>query len=342
MLSGVLGLFSQDLAVDLGTSTTRIYQRSVGVVCREPTVVAVHTDRRGRRRVVAVGDEAHPMVGRTPRDIEAIQPIRDAQVHDYEVAEALLTHLVRRIHGRNGWVSPKVVVAIPHRATDMERRALRESCETAGAREVHLVSRPLAAALGAELPVDQPSGHMVVDVGGGATEVSILSMSAVVASHTVPGGGSALDRGIIGHLRQHHDLLVGAPTAEALKRALASAQPPRGRQLTQVNGRCLRRGVPRALEIDSEAIHAAIRRPVADIARAIRVALDQAPPELTADIVDHGVVLTGAGSRLRDLDLALREATGLAVVQAERPEDAAVLGAGHILEELDLLRAVAC
>jgi rod shape-determining protein MreB len=342
MLSAVLGLFSQDLAVDLGTSSTRIYQRGVGVVCREPTLVAVHTDRRGRRRVMAVGEEARPMEGRTPPDTEAVRPVRDGQIHDYEVAEALLQHLVRRIHGRNAWVSPKMVITIPHCATDMERRALRESCETAGARDVHLVPRPLAAALGAELPVERPSGHMVVDLGGGATEVSVLSMAGVVASRTIPGGGRGMDRALIDFLRGEHRLLVGAPTAEGLKEEVATAMPPTRPKVRRVSGRCLRRGVPRSAEVSAEEAYRAIRGHVEAIGTAIRAVLDQSPPELATDIVDHGVVLTGGGSQLTALPAALREVTGLAVVRAERPASAVVLGAGRILEEMDLLRAVAC
>ncbi len=342
MLSAVLGLFSQDLAVDLGTSNTRIYQRGAGVVCQEPTVVAVHTDRRGRRRVIALGEEARPMRGRTPRDIDVVSPVRQGQIHDYEVAEALLLHLVRRVHGRNSWVSPKMVVAIPHRTTEMERRALRESCETAGAREVHLVPRPLAAAIGAGLPVDRPSGHLLVDLGGGATEVSVLSLGGIVSSRVVPGGGAGLDRAVSDFLRDTHDLLVGDPTAELLKQELGEALPPLRARTRRVSGRCVRRGVPRAVDVDSAALHCALHDEVAAIASAIRAVLDESPPELAADIVDHGVVLTGGGSGLRGLEAALREATGLAVVQAERPAQAVVEGAGRILEELELLRAVAC
>jgi len=342
MLSAVLGLFSQDLAVDLGTSTTRIYQRGGSVVCDEPTLVAVHTDRRGRRQVIAVGEEARPMCGRTPRDIEVVRPVRQGQIHDYEVAEALLLHLVRRVHGRNTWVSPKMVVAIPHRTTEMERRALRESCETAGAREVYLVSRPLAAALGAGLPVERPSGHLVVDLGGGATEASVVSMGGVARSRLVPGGGRGLDRAIADHLWDAHDLLVGEPTAERLKVELGEALPPTRGRTRRVSGRCLRRGVPRTVEVTAHAVHDALSGGIAAVAHAIRALLDESPPELAADIVDHGVVLVGGGSHLRGLPAALREATGLAVVQAERPDLAVVEGTGRILEELELLEAVAC
>jgi len=342
MLSAVLGLFSQDLAVDLGTTTTRLYQRGVGVVCEEPTVVAVHTDRRGRRRVVAIGDEASPMRGRAPADLDIVEPVRMGQIHDYEITEALLHHFVRRVHGRNGWVSPKMVVAIPFKATDMERRALRESCESAGAREVHLVPRPLAAAIGADLPLEKPSGHLLVELGGGGTEISVVSMGGVVSHRVVAGGGAGMDRALVDHLRDRHGLLVGEPTAERLKIELGEALAPRGARTRKVAGRCLRKGVPRAVEVTAAEVYEVLSVEVGAIAHAIRAALDECPPELATDIVDHGVVLTGAASQLRGLEAALRDATGLAVVQADKPGRAVAHGTGRILEQMQLLEAVAC
>jgi rod shape-determining protein MreB len=341
MFSTVLGLFSQDLAVDLGTSFTRIHLRNAGPVCEEPTVVALHTDRGGRRRVTAIGTAARPMLGRTPDDIQAIQPIRRGRVADFEVAEALLLHLVRRVHGRNGWMRPRMVVAVPHHASDMEVRAVRDSCESAGAREVQLVPRPIAAALGAQLPIHEPSGTLVVDVGGGSTEVSVLSLSGVVSCHTVDGGGEGMDEAIIEWLGREKRLLVGQPSAERLKIELGTASHPDPRRTAVVKGRCLRRGVPRAETVSAVDVHQALLPHVEAIAAAVRTAIEDAPPELGSDIVDHGVVLTGGGAALDGLDRALRDRTGLPVVCAENPERAVITGIGRVLDEPGLTLAIA-
>lgn len=342
MFSTVLGLFSQDLAVDLGTSYTRVHLRSSGVVCREPTVVALHTDREGRRRVTAIGAEARPMLGRTPDEIAAVQPIRRGRVADFEVAEALLLHLVRRIHGRNGWMRPKMVVAVPHHASDMEVRAVRDSCESAGAREVQLVPRPIAAALGARLPIHEPSGTLVVDVGGGSTEVSVLSLSGVVSCRTVDGGGEGMDEAIIDWLQRERSLLVGRPSAERLKIELGTAAYPDPHASALVKGRCLVRGVPRAVTVTAADICEALRPHVDAIGDAIGLAIEDAPPELGSDIVDQGVVLTGGGALLQGLDLALRDRTGLPVVAAEDPDAAVIHGVGRVLDEPGLQMAIAC
>lgn len=342
MFSTVLGLFSQDLAVDLGTSNTRIWLRGSGLVCQEPTVVAIHSDPRGKRKVLAVGEEALPMLGRTPGDIRTVQPVRDGQIADYEVAEALLLHLVRRVHGRNGWVSPRMVVAIPHGATEMERRAVRESCEGAGAREVRLVPRPLAAAIGADLPVAEASGHLLVDIGGGATEVAVLSLHGIVSCVSVQGGGEAMDDAIISMIRERHGLLVGRPTAERLKIELGTAVSGESLTATSIAGRCLRTGVPRAVDVSNADLHDALAERIGDIARAIRAVLERTPPELASDIIDHGVVLTGGGAKLRRLDLALRDLTGLPIVAADDPAQAVVTGIGKAMENAELLQAVAC
>lgn len=342
MFSAVLGLFSQDLAVDLGTSETRIHQRGTGLVCREPSVVSVHTDALGNRRVAAVGSDAVPMIGRTPADLCAVQPVQDGHVVDFEVAEALLTHLVRQVHGRNQWVAPKMVLATPWGATDMERRALRESCETSGARMVYMVDRPLAAALGAELPVEQPSGHLVVDLGAGEASIALLSLSRVVAHQSVPGGGSAIDAAIVRMMRDRYDLTIGRATAQRLKHELGDASGRADTRKATAKGRCAMRGVPRAVTVTGSDIADALQRPVTSLVRGIRAVLDRVPAELAADVADHGVVLVGGGSRLRGLERVLREATGLPVVRAEHPDSCVIHGAGRILEELDLLDAVAC
>jgi rod shape-determining protein MreB len=341
MFSAVLGLFSQDLAVDLGTSTTRVHLSGSGVVCDEPSVVAVLDDRSGRRRVIAIGDQALPMLGRTPDDIRAIQPMRAGRVVDFEVAEALLLHLVRRIHNRNGWMRPRMVVAVPHGASDMELRAVRDSCEAAGARAVHMVPRPLAAAVGAGLPVHQPTGHLVVDLGAGATEISVLSLSGVVACTAVPGGGLGLDEAIIAWCKREHALLVGQPSAERLKLTLGAATRPDLSATAWVKGRCLRRGTPRAVQVSARGVCEALQPAIDAIATGVRKVLHDAPPELASDIVETGLVLVGGGALLRGIDEALRARTGLPVVIAEQPLRCVVDGAGRVLEELDLREAMA-
>ncbi|MFT6144398.1 MAG: rod shape-determining protein MreB [Myxococcota bacterium] len=342
MFSAVLGLFSQDLAVDLGTSETRIHQRGTGLVCREPSVIAVHTDRNGHRRVAAVGSEAVPMIGRTPADLQAVQPVQHGHVVDFEVAEALLTHLVRQVHGRNQWVAPKMVLATPWGATDMERRALRESCETSGARVVHLVDRPLAAAFGAELPVERATGNLVVDLGAGEASIALLSLCKVVAHQSVPGGGNAIDIAIMRMVRDRYDLCIGRSTAERLKLELADASGRSDKKTSEAKGRCGIAGIPHAVTVTGADIADALQRPVTSLVRGIRAVLDRVPAELARDVADHGVVLVGGGARLRGLERVLREATGLPVVRAEHPEACVIHGAGRILDELDLLDAVAC
>lgn len=340
MFSAVLGLFSQDLAVDLGTSTARVFQHHSGQVLRQPSVVAVHTDRQGRRSVLAVGDPAMPMLGRTPMDIDAVQPVRDGQIHDYEVAESLLRHLVRTAHGRSGFVSPEMVVAIPSGTTEVERRAVRDSCEAAGARAVHLVPKPLAAGLGAQLPVRDPAGFLIVDIGGGATEISVLSLGTVVSSHTVRGGGEGMDLALVDWLRAEQQLLVGRLTAEQLKLDLGSLLDTD--RVASVRGRCLRRGVPRAVTVTSAQVRRALTPSVQTLINGVKTALERTPPELVADVVDHGLLLTGGGASLEGLDEVLREATGLAVVVPDAPEDTVVRGAGAMLDERAWLREIAC
>jgi rod shape-determining protein MreB and related proteins len=341
MLSAVLGLFSLDVALDLGSSRTRIYLRGKGPAVDQPAVVAVKTCKRGKRSVLAVGDDAERMVGRTPPDIAAVRPVRGGTIQDYEVAEALMVHLLRRLHGRNGWMSPKMVVTVPCVAGEMERRAVRECCESAGAREVYLVPKALAAALGAGLPVQEPSGLMVVDVGGGGTEVSVLSLSGVAHAQVVPGGGDGMDRALIEHLRHEFGVLIGERTARALKESLGSALGGDEDETSIVRGRDLVTGVPRAQQVSASDVTAALRLPVDAIAAGIRAALESTPPELASDVVDHGVVLVGGGANLRGLDRALAIRTGLPVVVADAPERACVEGAGRVLEELDLLQAMA-
>jgi rod shape-determining protein MreB len=341
MFSAVLGLFSLDVALDLGSSRTRIYLRGKGPVVDQPACVAVQTDRRGRRTVLSVGDEADAMLGRTPPDIDAVLPVRAGTIEDYEVAEALMVHLLRRLHGRNGWMSPKMVVTVPCGAGEMEKRAVRECCESAGARNVHLVPKAIAAALGAGLPVQDPSGLMIVDVGGGGCEISVLSLSGVVVSQVVPGGGEGMDDAIIEYLRTEFGMLVGRPTARALKEAHGTAMGGSDTEIEMVRGRDLVTGVPRAQEVSASDITAALRAPIDAIAAGIQSTLEATPPELASDVVENGIVLVGGGALLAELDRALSQRTGLPVITADSPETACIAGAGRVLEELDLLQAMA-
>lgn len=341
MFRAVLGLFSQDLAVDLGSSRTRIHSRGSGTLCDEPTVVTVHSPPGGRRRVLCVGDEAHPMLGRTPEDLSAIQPVRNGSIVDHEVAEALLLQLVRRATGGAGLLRPRMAIAVPMGSADAAVRALRDSCEAAGAREVHLVPRAIAAALGAELPIHEPNGHLVVDLGGGSTTISVLSLSSVVHRTEVPGGGEGLDAAIVDYVRRHHGVEIGLPTAEHLKVTLASALPGGAKGSRVAKGRCVRLGIPRAVEVDAHDVHTAIAGGVAAIGQAIRDAIRKIPPELGSDVVENGVVLVGGGAALDGIEAALRYHSGMPVVAAEHPDLAVVRGALRVLEEVDLMRAIA-
>ncbi|MCB9668190.1 MAG: rod shape-determining protein [Alphaproteobacteria bacterium] len=341
MLSAVFGLFTQDLAVDLGSSRTRIHLRGTGLVCDEPSVVAVHTPRDGRRKVLAVGSEALPMLGRTPEDIQAIQPVRNGTIEDFEVAEALLLQLVRRAHGTPGLLKPRMAVALPTGCSDMAMRALRDSCAAAGAREIHLVPRPLAAALGAELPIHEPNGHLVVDLGGTSTEISVLSLSHVVQGRVLPGGGEALDKRIVDYVRRHHAIEIGRPTAEHLKCTLGSAVQGGIQGSTTAKGRCLRLGVPRAVEVTAADVQAALAPAIAELADAIREIVESVPPELASDVVENGVILVGGGAELDCMPDALRHLTGLPVFAAESPGTAVSRGVARVMEELDLLERVA-
>lgn len=338
MLDAVLGLLAPDIALDLGSSRTRLFVRGEGVVQDVATAVAVRTWRSGRRQVVALGDEAQGMLGRTPDGLEVVRPVRAGQVVDRDVAAALVTHLVRRVHG-GGLVGPRAVVAITRDAPDRTRRGIRGALEALGARAVHLVPKPLAAAVGAELGLDHPTGQMIVDLGGGTTHIAVLCSGEIIASTTLEVGGDVLDGAVLRCLRRNHDLEIGQPTAERIKRRLGSVGEPVD-DVEIVAGRCLRRGIPRAVEVSGEEIAAALREPVAAIGAAIRRVLEQTPTEAAGDVVDHGVLLTGGGSALRDVDVALRAATGLAVLLTEAPAQAVVRGVGHLAEDPEQLERV--
>jgi rod shape-determining protein MreB and related proteins len=341
MFSKLLGILSADMAIDLGTANTLVYVKGRGIVLNEPSVVAIMTSR-GRKQVLAVGDEAKLMLGRTPGNIEAIRPLRDGVIADFEIAEEMIKHFIRKVHNRRSFASPQVVICVPSGSTAVERRAIQESAESAGARRVYLIEEPMAAAIGAGLPVTEPTGSMVVDIGGGTTEVAVLSLGGIVYSKSVRIGGDKMDEAIIAYIRRTHNLLVGEASAERIKKEIGSACPPEdgnGRTM-EIKGRDLMNGVPKEIVISQRQIAESLAEPVGAIVEAVKVALEHTAPELAADIVDKGIVLTGGGALLGNLDLVLRHATGLPVSIADEPLSCVALGTGKALEDMKTLRHV--
>ncbi len=341
VFSGLLGLLSADMAIDLGTANTLVYVEGKGIVLNEPSVVAI-VESRGKKKILAMGDEAKMMLGRTPGNIEAIRPLRDGVIADFEVAEEMIKHFIRKVHNRRSFASPQVIICVPSGSTAVERRAIQESAEAAGARKVFLIEEPMAAAIGAGLPVTEPTGSMVVDVGGGTTEVAVLSLGGIVYSSSVRVGGDKMDESIISYIRRHHNLLVGEASAERIKREIGTACPPEsgvGEEI-EIKGRDLMVGVPRELLFDQRQIAEALSEPVGAIIEAVKSALEHTAPELGADIVDKGIVLTGGGALLGNLDHKLREATGLPISIAEDPLSCVVLGTGLCLENLKVLKSI--
>jgi rod shape-determining protein MreB len=341
MFQKFLGLMSADMAIDLGTANTLVYVRGRGIVLNEPSVVAIATVR-GRRQVLAVGDEAKLMLGRTPGNITAIRPLRDGVIADFEVAEEMIKHFIRKVHNRRLAAAPQIIICVPSGSTAVERRAIQESAEAAGARRVFLIEEPMAAAIGAGLPVTEPTGSMVVDIGGGTTEVAVMSLGGIVYARSVRVAGDKMDEAIIAYIRRNHNLLIGESSAERIKKEIGAACPPEdGEGLTmQVKGRDLMNGVPKELIITERQIAESLAEPVGQIVEAVKVALEQTPPELAADIVDKGIVLTGGGALLRNLDHVLRYATGLPVTVADDPLSCVALGTGRALEEMQALKNV--
>ncbi len=334
-------MMSADMSIDLGTANTLVYVKSRGIVLNEPSVVSIVTVR-GKKQVLAVGDEAKQMLGRTPGNIEAIRPLRDGVIADFEIAEEMIKHFIRKVHNRRSFASPQIIVCVPSGSTAVERRAIQESAESAGARRVFLIEEPMAAAIGAGLPVTEPTGSMVVDVGGGTTEVAVLSLGGIVYSRSVRVGGDKMDEAIIGYIRRNHNLLVGEGSAERIKKQIGSACPPEDGdgEVMEIKGRDLMNGVPKELIISQRQIAESLAEPVGAIIEAVKVALEQTPPELAADIVDKGIVLTGGGALLGNLDFVLRHATGLPVSIADEPLCCVALGTGRCLEEMKTLRHV--
>ena len=334
---------SKDLAIDLGTANTLVYVKGRGIVSNEPSVVAVHRDSKGAKKVMAVGEEAKKMLGKTPGNITAIRPLKDGVIADFEITEAMLKYFIQRIHNKKSYARPRIVISIPSGITPVEKRAVKESAESAGAREVYLIEEPMAAAIGVGLPITEPSGNMIVDIGGGTTEVAVISLAGIVYCNSVRVAGDKIDEAIIQYVKRKYNLLIGERTAELIKIQVGSAYPsPDEEELVmEIKGRDLVGGIPKTLEISSKEVREAITEPVNAIVEAVRIALERTPPELASDIVDKGIVISGGGALLRNLDLLIKEVTRLPVIIAENPLTAVVEGSGKALDEVDLLKEIA-
>lgn len=341
MFRSFLGLFSHDLAIDLGTANTLVFVRGNGIVIREPSVVAVRKDGRGAKKVLAVGKEAKEMLGRTPGSIEAIRPMKEGVIADFEITEAMLRYFIRKANNNRTLVRPRIIVCVPFGITEVERRAVRESAESAGAREVFLVEEPMASAIGAGLPITEPAGSMIVDIGGGTTEVAVISLAGIVTSKSVRVAGDRMDEAIIQYIKRKYNLLIGERSAEAIKIQIGNAYPESDLKKMIIKGRDLVAGVPWSIEINSDEIREAITEPIYAIVEAIKYTLERTPPELASDIMDSGIILAGGGALLRGLDKLIHDETGLPVRVTDDPLSAVVIGCGKILEEIDVLRIVA-
>jgi rod shape-determining protein MreB len=331
---------SQDLAIDLGTANTVLFVKGKGIVSNEPSVVAVQKDAHGAKKVLAVGKEAKNMLGRTPGTIVAVRPMKDGVIADFEVTQEMLRYFIRGAHNRKPVIRPRVVVGVPYGITEVEKRAVKESALSAGAREVYLIEEPMAAAIGAGLPITEPTGSMIVDIGGGTTEVAVISLAGIVTSKSVRIAGDKMDDAIVLHMKRKYNLLVGESTAERIKINIGTAYPTEEPLTMEVRGRDLVAGVPKTVTVNSDEIRDALSEPINAIVEAVRVVLDRTPPELSADIADKGIVLAGGGALLKNLDLLLREETGLPVMLADEPLLAVVNGCGKVLDQLDLLKQI--
>jgi len=339
-LDKLLGFFSSDLAIDLGTANTLVYVKGRGIVLSEPSVVAVRKDGRGTNKVLAVGKEAKMMLGRTPGNIVAIRPMKDGVIADFEITETMLRHFIRKVHNRRSLIRPRIIVCVPSGITQVEKRAVRESAESAGAREVFLIEEPMAAAIGAGLPITEPTSNMVLDIGGGTTEVAVISLAGIVYSKSVRVGGDKMDEAILQQIKRKYNLLIGERTAELIKTTIGNAFAGDKVERMQIKGRDLVSGIPKIIEIDSDEVREYISEQIETIVETVKIALEQTPPELAADIVDRGIVLTGGGALLQNLDKLLREETGLPITITEDPLSTVVLGSGKALDNLDILREV--
>jgi len=336
-LKRILGWFSNDLAIDLGTANTLVYAKGKGIVVSEPSIVAIN---RVTGKVEAVGRDAKDMLGRTPGNIVAIRPMKDGVIADFEITEKMLSHFIHRAHNRSTLVRPRIVIGIPSEVTQVEKRAVKDSALKAKASEVYLVDQAMAAAIGAGLPITEPSGNMVVDIGGGTTDIAVISLAGIVYSKSVRVAGNEMDEALIQYIKKKYNLLIGERTAEQVKFEIGSAFPLDEPMTMEIKGRDLIEGIPKTLTVTDAEIREALQEPVSVIVNAVRVALERTPPELSADIVDRGIVLTGGGSLLKNLDRLLREETGLPVSVAEDPLSSVVLGTGKMLSDFDLLRKI--
>ncbi len=336
----ILGKFSNDLAIDLGTANTLVYVKGKGIVLSEPSVVAVHKDSKGIKKVLAVGAEAKKMLGRTPGNIIAIRPMREGVIADFDITEAMLKHFILRVHNRRALVRPRIIVSIPSGITQVERRAVRETVESAGAREIYLIEEPMAAAIGSGLPIAEPISSMIVDIGGGTTEVAMISLAGIVYSKSVRVAGDKIDEEIVQYMKRKYSLLIGERTGEIIKTTIGNAYPDDEVRTVDVKGRDLISGIPKTVEVNSEEIREAITEPVRLIVDTIKDALENAPPELAGDIVDRGIVLSGGGALLRNIDMLVKVETGLPISIADDPLSAVARGAGMALDQLDILKEV--
>ncbi len=342
MLDSIFGFFSNDLAIDLGTANTLVYAKNQGIVCNEPSVVAIQqVNGRSEKRILAVGAEAKRMVGRTPASIVAVRPLKEGVIADFEVTEAMLRYFIQKVHNRRAWLRPRTIIGVPFGVTEVEKRAVRESAKSAGAREVYLIEEPMAAAIGAGLPITEPTGNMIVDIGGGTTEVAVISLAGIVFSRSIRVGGDKMDEIIGQYIKRKHNLLIGERTAELIKITIGSAYPGDVSQTMDIRGQDPIAGVPKSVVITDEEIRNSLFEPINQIVEAVLISLERTPPELASDIVDRGIVLAGGGSLLRNLDKLLRKRTGLSVTLADDPLTAVVMGAGMALDEISLLREVA-
>ncbi len=337
VFNAIGGMFSNDLAVDLGTANTLVYVKGKGIVLREPSVVAVHS---ANGQVLAVGADAKQMLGRTPGNIQAIRPMKDGVIANFEITEAMIRHFIQKVHNRKALVRPRIIIAVPSGITQVEKRAVRDSAESAGAREVYLIEEPMAAAIGVGLPVQEPSGNMIVDIGGGTTEVAVISMSGIVFSKSVRVAGDEMDEALVNYIKKKYNLLIGERTAENLKIKIGTVYPTGNNDSLEGKGRDLVAGIPKTLLITEDEVREALSETVNMIIDAVKTTLERTPPELAADIVDKGIVLAGGGSMIKGLDVLLREETGLPISLAEDPLSAVVLGTGKVLDEIELLKKV--
>ena len=340
VFSSILGRLSSDLAIDLGTSNTLIYMKGKGIVLNEPSVVALRKGERGADRILAVGKEAKKMLGRTPEKVEAIRPIQDGVIADFEITQEMLRFFIKRVHSRNVLMRPRIIVAVPIGVTPVEKKAILECARSAGASEVYLIEEPMAAAIGAGLPITEPTGSMVIDIGGGTTEVAVISLGGIVYSKSVRVAGNKMDEAMVQYINRNYNFLIGPGTAEHIKMTIGNAFPGEDRQSLEVRGRDLVTGIPKILTIDSEEVRQMIVEELNTIVQVVRSALEQMPPELSGDILDRGIVLTGGGALLKNMDKLLREETKVPIVVTEDPLSAVVHGAGKALEDITILKEV--